>query len=143
MFSVTEANREHAMIQSGESLRMYFDESNSADRDFEYTVNYLRLSTTQVECKPAGDYPDIPGSVAAVQFTQGTFPTGESQSIVAGGQLDGPLNGWIFHPRSTTPHTILFEREFGDVDLSNGVIDVSITVTSFPAGFNTPLIIST
>ena len=139
IFSDIEAfnNVGQIMIQPGASLRIYFDEDTTTEQGFTYTVNYVRLSTTQLEYKPAGDYPDIPGSVAAVQFTQGTFPTGEAQSFVAGGQLDGLQNGWIFHPISTTPHTILFEREFGDVDLSNGVIDVSITVTSFPAGFNT------
>ena len=35
------------------------------------------------------------------------------------------------------PAIILLEREFDSVDLSNGMIEVSITVTSFPPGFNT------
>ena len=109
-----------------------------ADGTFTYTINYIRITTNSaIPYKPAGDYPVRDNSIAAVQFTQGTFPTGEAQSIVAGGQLDGPIGGWIFHPRSTTPHTILFEREFGgDVDLTNGRIDVSIDIISLPVGFN-------
>ena len=57
------------MIQPGASLRIYFDEDTTTEQGFTYRVNYVRLSTTQLEYKPAGDYPDIPGSVAAVQFT--------------------------------------------------------------------------
>ena len=136
IFSDVTADIDEAMIQSGESLRIYFQEDDSARQGFEYTVNYVRLSTNQAEYKPAGTYPDITDSIAAIRFTQETFPTGTADSFAADGQLDGPTNGWIFHPTTTSPRTILFEREFDSVDLSNGRIDVSLDIISLPPGFN-------
>ena len=87
------------MIQPGGTIYMYFlSNTFSADRQgYTFTVNYVRISTSQVEYKPAGDYPVRDNSVAAVQFTQETFPTGAADSFAADGQLDGPLNGWVFH----------------------------------------------
>ena len=137
VFSDTAASQENAMIQPGESLQIYFSESSSANQGFEYRVNYVRLSTTQLEYKPAGDYPNITDSIAAVQFGPETFPTGSADSFAADGQLDGPIGGWRFHPMTSTRPTVLFERESGgSVDFTNGRIDVSIDIISLPPGFN-------
>ena len=111
--------------------------ANLQNQGFEYRVNYVRLSTSQIEYKPAGDYPDRPGSIAVVQFGPETYTTGAGQSFAPDGQLDGPTNGWIFHHTTSSQPLILLEREFDSVNLSNGMIEVSITVTSSPPGFNT------
>ena len=137
IFSDVTADMDEDMIQPDGSLRIYFQEDDATRQGFEYTVNYVRLSTTQAEYKPAGIYPDISDSIAAVQFTQETFPTGASDSFAADGQLDGPIGGWRFHPITSSNPTILFEREFGgDVDFTNGRIDVSLDIISLPPGFN-------
>ena len=137
IFSNTAASQDNAMIQSGESLQIYFSESDSANQGFEYRVNYVRLSTTQLEYKPAGDYPNITDSIAAVQFGPETFPTAAEQSFAADGQLDGPIGGWRFRPMTPDRPTIFFERESGgSVDFTNGRADVSIDIISLPPGFN-------
>ena len=141
IFSDRTASPANAMIQPGESLQIYLSEGTPSHQGFEYRVNYVRLSTTQLEYKPAGDYPNITDSIAAVQFGQETFPvtlpTGEAGSFAADGQLDGPIGGWRFHPLAPDRLTILFERESGgDVNFNNGRIDVSIDIISLPPGFN-------
>ena len=114
------------MIQPGESIQIYFTESDAANQGFQYRVNYVRLSTSQIEYKPAGDYPNRPGSIAVVQFGQETYTAGSTTSFAADGQLDGPTNGWLFHHTisdTLSQPGILLEREFDSVDLSNGRID--------------------